>query len=97
MAGLDPPQRRLVCLFAEALLLAQDGENDVGGRLRLLERTFDMSLYTMRRRAKSGCLGPEDLSALDSEFGVSPIWVLEGDSRALAQRIVTFCKIDPIS
>jgi len=95
MTGLGPPERRLVCLFAEALLLAQDGGDDVRSRLRLLERTFGLSLYTMRRQAKAGRLGPEHLSVLDGEFGVSPDWVLFGDSRALAQRIVVFCRGDP--
>lgn len=94
MAGLGPPERRLVCLFAEALLLAQDGSNDVCGRLRLVERTFDLSLYTMRRHAKAGRLVPEQLGVLDGEFGISPDWILHGDSLALAQRIVAFCRGD---
>lgn len=94
MTGLGPPQRRLVCLFAEALLLAQEGENDVCSRLRLVERTFDLSLYAMRRQAKSGRLGSEHLAVLDDEFGVSPDWVLFGDSLALAERIVAFCRSD---
>lgn len=92
---LEPQQRRLVCLFTEALLLKQQGRTDVSDRLRLVERTFDLSLYLMRRRAKRGELRAHHLAALDVEFGVSSKWLLHGDNRALADRIVAFCEGDP--
>lgn len=71
VASLPPAKRRLIRLFAEALLLAQEGKNDIGERLRLIERTLDLSLYLMRRRAKNGELTAEHLATLDAEVGIS--------------------------
>lgn len=89
---LKPGQLRLVCLYAEAVLLAQEGRTEVRDRLRLIERTFDLALHLMRRRAKDGELRAEHLSVLDREFGISSKWVLEGDTAALADWIVCFCR-----
>lgn len=92
MAGLGSNQRQLVCLFAEALLLAQEGRVSVRDRLLLVERLFDLSLHGMRKRAKDGSLSARDLSTLDREFGISSDWILHGDARALSHRIVAFSR-----
>lgn len=94
MEALGPTERRLVSLFAEALLLAQEGRAEVRDRLRLVERAFDLSLVAMRRLAQRGELGVEHLGALDRDFGIAPVWILDGDTDALSQRIVAFCRDD---
>jgi hypothetical protein len=94
VAHLLPRQLRLVRLFAEALLLVQEGKLDVRDRLRLVEQTHDLSLYLMRRRAKQGELTAEHLFTLDDEFGISTEWILHGDTGALADRILSFGRSD---
>lgn len=93
MAGLGANQRQLVCLFAEALLLTQEGRTGIRDRLRLVERVFDLSLHVMRKRARDGNLSAEDLSTLDEELGISSEWILRGDTRALSHRILDFCRM----
>lgn len=48
----------------------------------------------MRRLAQRGELGVEHLGALDRDFGIAPVWILDGDTDALSQRIVAFCRDD---
>lgn len=92
ISNLTQGQLKLVCLYTEAVLLTQEGRTEVRDRLRLIERTFDLALHLMRRRAKDGELRAEHLSVLDREFGISSKWVLEGDTAALADWIVCFCR-----
>lgn len=95
MEELGPTQRKLVRLFAEALLGAQEGRDAVWDRIRLVERIFDLSLHAMRRLSRDGSLGPEHLTALDRRLGVSAQWILSGNSEALAARIIEFCRDEP--
>lgn len=92
MSRLTSDQRRHVCLFAEALLLIEEGGNQPWDRLQLVERSFGLSLVTLRRTARKGRLELQHLSRLDADFGISAEWIVSGDADALFQRIVEFSR-----
>lgn len=93
---IGPGEIACVLLFCKALSLDKKGKNaatreGMRSRLLLIEGIWKgISLRSERGKARRGVLRPDDLQVLQEGFGISPDWVLTGDTTALRHGLEKF-------